>query len=145
MVDVNKYEGHTPGPWCLDDRDDGASGYILRGSDGDLIEYIEHSRYFHDIADPEQEANARLIADAPMLAAAVAERDAQIAGLVGALREIAEADLLEVKSMRRREFSVPETGSTYHLDEPIFVRSPLQNAHHFQNIARAALVKIEGK
>lgn len=58
---------HTPGPWGLEDRDDGASGYILRGADGDLIEYIERSRYMHDIADPEQEANARLIAAAPEL------------------------------------------------------------------------------
>jgi hypothetical protein len=68
------------------------------------------------------------------------ERDA----LAGALREIAETDLLEVKSMYRREFSVPETGNTYHLDEPIFARSPFQNAHHFQNIAHTTLAQHKG-
>lgn len=58
---------HTPGPWSLEDRDDGASGYVLRGADVEFIEYIERSRWMNEIADPEQEANARLIAAAPEL------------------------------------------------------------------------------
>ena len=63
-------EKHTAGPWLLEPRDDGAKGFRLYGPDGDLIDYLSASRWIDEQDDPEQEANARLIAAAPDLLAA---------------------------------------------------------------------------
>jgi len=66
MIDTDKYEGHTEGEWCRESNDlwfhrDGKdiqiADILIRG-DGD-------ERYHEDMA------NARLIADAPLLLAEV--------------------------------------------------------------------------
>ena len=64
-------EKHTPGPWLLEPRDDGAKGFRLYGADGDLIDCLSASRWIDEQDDPEQVANARLIAAAPDLLASV--------------------------------------------------------------------------
>jgi hypothetical protein len=85
------------------------------------------------------------------VAAAVAERDAQIAGLeakcealAGALGRIASTDLMELAGTHKHTFYVPETGNEYSYDVPVFKRSSFQNAQAFQEIARAALAQHKG-
>lgn len=63
----------TPGPWQITSRDDGASGYIVRDADDEFITYLDDSRYHDGRRDTEAEANARLMASAPDLLAALQE------------------------------------------------------------------------
>ncbi len=64
----NTTKQHTPGPWGLcDDRKDGVSVITSGGDDGRSIAFIE----LVDVSEPELEANARLIAAAPDLLAAL--------------------------------------------------------------------------
>ena len=62
MIDTNKYEGHTPGPWKLH--------YDDSAIDDDYLDYgaqIDPVGALH----PMSVANAQLIADAPILLAEV--------------------------------------------------------------------------
>ena len=54
MIDTDKYEGHTKGPWAVDDE----IGLV-----------IKHGEGAHDYVDMENKANAQLMADAPLLLA----------------------------------------------------------------------------
>ena len=56
MIDTDKYEGHTRGPWQVDDE----VGLV-----------IKHGERPHDYVDMENKANAQLMADAPLLLAEV--------------------------------------------------------------------------
>tara|TARA_R100000008_G_C3435137_1_gene91615 strand:+ start:49 stop:417 length:369 start_codon:yes stop_codon:yes gene_type:complete len=80
MIDTDKYEGHTEGPWEL-------SGYFSNGwkiywfdkemSDNwdsirDFGEEYRHEHFCHDVGVvASTEANAKLMADAPLLLAEV--------------------------------------------------------------------------
>ena len=84
-IDLSKYAGHTPGPWAIepdwDARRGGSVAVVNRevdGADWDVCEV--HST----------EANARLIADAPVLLAALAAEQSRAERLAEALRVIAE-------------------------------------------------------
>lgn len=59
MIDTDKYEGHTEGPWKV-----GKSGLIEEDKEyGNLIAELLHRK--------EMKSNAQLIADAPLLLAEV--------------------------------------------------------------------------
>lgn len=60
---------HTLGPWELDQGDDG-DNFTIR-ADGEFVTRLTKSRYIDDRRDPEAYANARLIAAAPELLAAL--------------------------------------------------------------------------
>ena len=60
---------HTPGPWELDEGDDG-DNFTIR-ADGEFVTRLTKSRYTDDRRDPEAYANAALIAAAPDLLAAL--------------------------------------------------------------------------
>ncbi len=62
---------HTPGPWELDEGDDG-DNFTIR-ADGEFVTRLTKSRYTDDRRDPEAYANAALIAAAPELLAALRE------------------------------------------------------------------------
>tara|TARA_R100000149_G_C5786654_1_gene80133 strand:+ start:191 stop:502 length:312 start_codon:yes stop_codon:yes gene_type:complete len=53
MIDTDKYEGHTEGPWSVSDE----LGIIV----------IKHGQGLHDFVGMDNEANAQLMADAPLL------------------------------------------------------------------------------
>jgi len=61
---------HTPGPWELDEGDDG-DNFTIR-ADGEFVTRLTKSRYTDDRRDPEAYANAALIAAAPDMLAALA-------------------------------------------------------------------------
>lgn len=60
---------HTPGPWELDEGDDG-DNFTIR-ADGEFVTRLTKSRYTDDRRDPEAYANAALIAAAPDMLAAL--------------------------------------------------------------------------
>jgi len=64
---------------------------------------------------------------------------ARVEALEGALRIIAERDLLEISGYHTRTWCIAETGSEYESKDPVFKRSAFQNAQEFQAMARAAL------
>ncbi len=67
MIDLDKYEGHTPGPWAWDDKD-----YCgLDGPDRDAVLTYCDFEGMHLTYGESREANGRLIADAPLLLAEV--------------------------------------------------------------------------
>lgn len=65
---MSKYKGHTPGPWVQDDPNNTLIAKMVNG----VYEYIAECDPAQfsgtERSDEEIEANARLIADAPMLA-----------------------------------------------------------------------------
>lgn len=61
----------SAGPWSLEPRDDGASGFRLYDGSGELIDYLSDTRWIDERDDPEQIANLTLIAAAPELYAAL--------------------------------------------------------------------------
>ena len=74
MIDTNKYEGHTPGPWQAS-HDRLEYGWIVNNhgwrvyvGEHEKRAEIQNSTFDHDDLS---EANARLIADAPLLLAEV--------------------------------------------------------------------------
>ncbi len=60
MIDLDKYAGHTPGPWDVESY--GLGGWDI-GKDGAILA----SRMKWTRRSAESEANGRLIADAPAL------------------------------------------------------------------------------
>ena len=56
MIDTDRYEGHTEGPWSVNDE----IGLI-----------IKHGQGPHDFVGMDNEANAQLMADSPLLLAEV--------------------------------------------------------------------------
>lgn len=66
---MSKYEGHTPGPWSRGK--DSPNGAINIGKHGIMVCHIPIST--------KQGANAKLIADAPMLAERVEELEGELA------------------------------------------------------------------
>ena len=77
MIDTDKYEGHTPGPWWLDVRGDGyidAQNWIGSEDTGDgwdqsvakVSQEDGEQNLVHSNVDT-WKANAQLIADAPLL------------------------------------------------------------------------------
>ncbi len=56
MIDTDKYEGHTPGPWTVNE---------------EVGVAIKHGEGAHDYVDMENKANAQLMADAPDLLAEI--------------------------------------------------------------------------
>ena len=74
MIDTSKYEGHTPGPWQAS-HDRLEHGWIVNNhgwrvyvGEHEKRAEIQNSTFDHDDLS---EANARLIADAPLLLAEV--------------------------------------------------------------------------
>lgn len=57
---------HTPGPWEVDYEANGQPRRIM-DAEGEHITYIDGSRYLDGRSDPEAEANAALMADAPAM------------------------------------------------------------------------------
>ena len=118
----NRYEGHTPGPWqCRDTKDHvlNSSGrnpiWGVWGPEGDAIALCK------GVVAP-NEANARLIADAPLL---LEQRDALLAMLKRAL------PLIESEASYWHENS-PRGGTGKRLDD-------------FVGELRAAIADVEGQ
>jgi len=63
MIDTDKYEGHTPGPWQWK-----KDSILLKGKGH---RYIITGRHLDDECSIDKEADAQLIADAPDLLAEV--------------------------------------------------------------------------
>jgi hypothetical protein len=63
MIDTDKYEGHTPGPWQWK-----KDSILLKGKGH---RYIITGRHLDDECSIDKEADAQLIADAPLLLAEV--------------------------------------------------------------------------
>ena len=65
MIDTDKYEGHTEGKWTLEkvEQTDAEHEHYLLIGNNLLLSAIHHGGQEWD----EHEANARLIADAPLL------------------------------------------------------------------------------
>ena len=61
MIDTDKYEGHTEGPWC----------YYHSNQFIETEEGIHLFTNCGDIDDPAYDANSELVADAPLLLAEV--------------------------------------------------------------------------
>ena len=61
MIDINKYEGHSPAPW----KNEGGDIYAVNG------EHIADTVLNMVIPQEEAHANTQLIADAPLLLAEV--------------------------------------------------------------------------
>ena len=78
MIDTNKYKGHTPAPWYERKHYDTEAPSVAAGEHDILLAICgkglkHHSSPQYAITRPveEQEANAKLIADAPLLLAEV--------------------------------------------------------------------------
>ena len=78
MIDTDKYEGHTPAPWYERKHYDTEAPSVAAGEHDILLAICgkglkHHSSPQYAITRPveEQEANAKLIADAPLLLAEV--------------------------------------------------------------------------
>ena len=56
MIDTSKYEGHTPGPWWME------NGFIMGNDRDDAVHISETLEILEG-----NEADARLAADAPLL------------------------------------------------------------------------------
>ena len=74
MIDTDKYEGHTPAPWYERKHYDTEAPSVAAGEHDILLAICgkglkHHSSPQYAITRPveEQEANAKLIADAPLL------------------------------------------------------------------------------
>ena len=80
MIDTDKYEGHTPAPWLWFEEDEGLDLVVANDQCRTVIEEVKALN---------TEADAKLIADAPLLLAEVK----RLHGLEEALR--ACVDLLE--------------------------------------------------
>jgi len=61
---------HTPGPWSISPTSNPSSEFGIVAIDGTIVSRLD---YWHDEAEAESEANARLIAAAPELLAALRE------------------------------------------------------------------------
>jgi len=91
MIDTDKYEGHTPGPWWLDEWEDGyidAQNWIECEDTGDgWIESVARMNKGDGVEDlvfsnvDRWKANAQLIADAPLLLAEVKRLREQVKDL----------------------------------------------------------------
>jgi len=69
MIDTDKYEGHTEGPWEWDDLHSSGKRMLFvhrKGNDNDKIAYVKG-----EINGKLECVNAQLIADAPLLLAEV--------------------------------------------------------------------------
>jgi len=90
MIDTDKYEGHTPGPWKLGRYFSGWKVYWFdkETSDNwdnirDFGEEYRHEDFCYDVGVvASTESNARLMADAPDLLAEVKQLRTDIADLV---------------------------------------------------------------
>ena len=103
MIDTDKYEGHTEGPW----RTAEGQPYDDEGSHLDIVDangvLVTETSYFTDNDHP----NARLIADAPLLLAEVIR-----------LREQGRK-LVEAAERVRSDISDQDTGWYYQLGNHI--------------------------
>lgn len=69
MIDTDKYEGHTPGPWMVEPGFDKSPDYTdIREKDGPTIiaSIVLNSNWDLELQN-EMSANARLLTDAPLL------------------------------------------------------------------------------
>jgi hypothetical protein len=78
MIDTDKYEGHTPGPWYMRNHYNSEAPSVAAGKYDQLLAICGHGpKPSHNptigISKPpeEQKANAQLVADAPDLLAEV--------------------------------------------------------------------------
>ena len=87
-INSNEFEGHTPGPWYLDDAPDVKHPSVILADDGATIvaEAMTVVAEQHDA-----EANARLIAAAPDLLAALIEAQ-KYKRVLDKLYKMADAD-----------------------------------------------------
>ena len=72
MIDTSKYDGHTPGTWTVDPGFDNSPDYTdIREKDGPTIiaSIVLNDSHWDLELQNEMSANARLIADAPLLLA----------------------------------------------------------------------------
>lgn len=104
MIDPKKYEGHTPGPWeyttsAIGKYPCGIFGY----EDGvveDCNELCNHASLTPDWPRAEQEANARLIADAPALLAEVVRLRGAIEKTLAENAHLADGDECTLKRLK---------------------------------------------
>lgn len=83
-IDLEKYAGHTPGPWAWDGED-----YCgLDGPDRDAVLTYRDFEGMHLTYGDSRQANARLIADAPALLAEVVKLRAGLDEAVQTLEAI---------------------------------------------------------
>jgi len=87
MIDTNKYEGHTRGPWSIKT---GNAGHSVKDANGDHV---------CTIPDPMGMCNKHIIADAPLLLAEVKDLKRQLScmiksydSIIDAVREFIETD-----------------------------------------------------
>ena len=77
MIDTDKYEGHAPAPWQVDDE----VGLV-----------IKHGERPHDYVDMENKANAQLMADAPLLLEEVKRLRERVATLESLMEYMADEE-----------------------------------------------------
>ena len=92
-IDTNKYEGHTPAPWKAS-HDVLEYGHIVNNT-GWRVYVGEHEKRaeiknYHFDHDELNEANAQLIADAPLLLAEVMRLRERVATLESLMEYMAE-------------------------------------------------------
>tara|TARA_R110002049_G_scaffold24686_17_gene87691 strand:- start:251 stop:538 length:288 start_codon:yes stop_codon:yes gene_type:complete len=76
MIDIDKYEGHTPGPWEVNNPDDDESLIFSVGA----LKFVSS-------------ANTRLIADAPLILAAYDKQVRWINDILFRLEKMEEASV----------------------------------------------------
>tara|TARA_R100000458_G_C8024388_1_gene82685 strand:+ start:134 stop:502 length:369 start_codon:yes stop_codon:yes gene_type:complete len=72
MIDTNKYEGHTPGPWRIVEPSPGEQHHFYRiESETEIDEILEYNTWVAHICvihnEDDDSRNTFLIADAPLL------------------------------------------------------------------------------
>ena len=89
MIDTDKYEGHTPAPWMVDE---GNGCTDIREADGPTViaSVIVDDDYDLEMKN-EMLANAKLIADAPLILQALIDERAEVKRLRGQLGQLGQA------------------------------------------------------
>lgn len=113
MIDLSKYEGHTPGPWWWNGLNRLASTdfEVLEAADDGRSYGMHYAEIRHHYNQQQAEVNARLIADAPALLAEVKRLRADLTEAAQVLDSIeraigmrfAPAEILDENSVIRDE------------------------------------------
>ena len=95
MIDTDKYEGHTPGPWILSEEYAYelfvyAGDVRLAKMDGDAPLYLDEH------GNPE-DLNAQLIADAPLILQALIDERAEVKRLRENLKRIRDTVFYDIE------------------------------------------------
>ena len=87
MIDTDKYEGHTPGPWTLEEREDD------EGHQWFEVPVVSYTTKLSGDGSQQEFADANLIADAPLLLEEVKELRRQIKTAQGVLEYLYDDEL----------------------------------------------------